>query len=460
MHLPMPLNADQTNLTEQARKSNHASKLLVDSSARPASLSHQQMFCWIVVVIWTLIIGVIAVRTFLKPGSHSVYPVFLKAARNWLDGTDMYGNLDLDSYRYSPLLAILMAPFTLVPESIGNVVWRLINACVYLAAVACWSRILLTRKGVRTLFRSQNGLRAQATSPAEQGPDTFSPKANLAMIFLLIVPLSVGSLNNGQSNPLVIGLLLATVASAYRERWNLASVFLTGACLLKVYPIAVGLLLATIYPRQFTGRLLLALAIGLGLPFLFQQPEYVISQNIHWYHHLQTSDRLDRPLELWYRDLRLLCQVCHLPLNPRLYLGIQLLVAAGIAAICVAGKRAGWPRDRLLGTTLGLGCCWMTVFGSAAESCTYILLAPTLAHTFLEVFQKDFSRPSRALVIASYALFMVTEAAVWFPFGRQFHSLGVHAAAGLLLTIALIAMAFDRLWRKRIQESPGLARAA
>src|SRR5262249_53186674 len=130
---------------------------------------------------------------------------------------------------------------------------------------------------------------------------------------------------------------------------------------------------------------------------------------------------------------------------PHLYLAIQLVTAAFFAALCVLGKRAGWARDRLLGTALGLGCCWMTVFGAAAESCTYILLAPPLAYATLEALQQRSSSALRALVIASYVLFTINEAAVWFPFGRQVHSLGVHAAAGLLLTIALAGTAITRL---------------
>src|SRR5262249_52813425 len=92
---------------------------------------------------------------------------------------------------------------------------------------------------------------------------------------------------------------------------SLAAVCLALACLFKIYPIAIGLLLVVIYPGRFGWRLLLALVLGLGVPFLLQHPEYVATQYAGWLHHLQNDDRSGFPREYWYRDLRLLCDVCH-----------------------------------------------------------------------------------------------------------------------------------------------------
>src|SRR5207253_7864951 len=63
--------------------------------------------------LWAIIIGVIAVKSALQPGRHSVFYVFVNGGRHWLQAVDMYGTLDLDCFRYSPLVGILMIPFTL-----------------------------------------------------------------------------------------------------------------------------------------------------------------------------------------------------------------------------------------------------------------------------------------------------------------------------------------------------------
>ncbi len=361
--------------------------------------------------IWMIILLVICVRVSLRPALNSVYPIFAHAARGWLAGVDLY-RAPGDPYRYSPLITLLLVPFSVLPDQLGGVFWRLLNGSVYLGALAWWGRVALPRQLTTT---------------------------QLAILFLLVIPLSVGSLNNGQSNALVLGLLLATMAAAASDRWNLASGCLALACLFKVYPLAVGLLLAVVFPQRFAGRLALALAAGLVMPFFFQEPHYLLTQYADWLQLLCTDDRQSMPVKLWYRDLRLLCHTCHLELGPTTYLAIQLLAAAAIAGICIARRRARQSRNEQLTSLLGLGCCWMTLFGSATESCTYILVAPSLAWALMDSWL--YGRPFwiRSGLLASYGLFMAAEFAVWIPgAARPFHSLGIHPLAALILLICLL----------------------
>src|SRR5581483_11490305 len=129
-----------------------------------------------------------------------------------------------------------------------------------------------------------------------------------ALFYLLLAPLSVNGLINLQTNGIVIGLLLLTAALAPAGRWNAAAVCMALACALKVYPIAFGLLLAAAYPRAFAGRLLLALAAALALPFVLQEPGYVWRQYEGWARLLASdTGRQDWPsLALFYRDIRFL----------------------------------------------------------------------------------------------------------------------------------------------------------
>jgi hypothetical protein len=348
----------------------------------------------------------------LAPHTKSVYPIFAAAARCWVAGGDCYGELapGLDRFRYSPAVAALLVPFSVLPDSLGGALWRLLNAGVYLGALAWWVRVVLPP----SLTAGQR-----------------------AALFLLVVPLSVGSLNNGQSNALVIGLLLAALAAAKTDRWNLAAGCVVLACLFKVYPIAVGLLLAVVYPRRMAVRLVAALAVGLALPFGFQQFAFVAGQYASWLHHLQIFDRQVLRTELWYRDLRLVFHTWLITLDTRTYQAVELLGAAAAAGICMAARRAGWPRDRLLVVLFALGCCWMTVLGPATESCTYILLAPSLAWALLDAWARPFG-PARGLMLASNGLFVVCQMAVWFPISRQVHTLGLQPLAGLLCLAGIL----------------------
>src|SRR5437764_955264 len=95
------------------------------------------------VIFWGLVLLVICVRVVIKPDSHSVYPIFANAGRNWLAGRDLYASPDpgLDHYRYSPLVAAALAPLSFLPDRAGNVSWRLLNAGVYLGALFWWARV-------------------------------------------------------------------------------------------------------------------------------------------------------------------------------------------------------------------------------------------------------------------------------------------------------------------------------
>jgi hypothetical protein len=374
------------------------------------------------VAVWTALLLVLCIRGLHNPRRNSVYPIFAGAARNFLAGADLYRVAD-GPYRYSPMVATLFVPFSLWPDSVGGVLWRLLNASIYLAALAWFCRSVLPV----SLTSSQH-----------------------ALLFLLIVPLSVGSLNNAQSNPLVLGLLLAGVAAAASGRWNLSSVCVALACLFKIYPVAVGMLLATIYPRRFPGRFLISIAVGLALPFLFKPSAYVLTQYAGWFHHLQCDDRQQLPLELWYRDLRLLCHACHVRLGPTAYLGFQMLSAAGIAAGCLWCRLRGWGQRRFLTVLFSLACCWMTLFGPATESSTYMLLAPTLAWTVLQAWLRPAPWWVRTAVTASFGLFTITQAAVWFPGGaQQARALGLHPLAGVLLLVGLVGMIVQESLRSR-----------
>ncbi|HLN32954.1 MAG TPA: glycosyltransferase family 87 protein [Gemmataceae bacterium] len=379
-------------------------------------LTRFQQWKRLAIILWTILIVAISVRGLLAPRHNSVYPIFSTAARNWVHGNNLYEDLH-DPYRYSPLVTVLFVPLSLLPDRVGGVLWRLLNAGAYLGALWCWSQVAL--------------------------PGSLT-KRQLGLLFLLVIPLSLGSINNGQSNPLILGLMLTGIVCVLGERWNIASGCVALACLFKVYPIAIGMLLAVIHPRRFGGRFALVLAMGLLAPFVLQRPEYVSVQYASWFHRLQVEDRQVESPEYWYRDLRLLCNACHIPVSPPAYLAIQLAAAAASAAVCLGARRRGSDSRELHLTLLGLACCWMTLFGSAAESCTYILLAPTISWALISAWMTHHPFWIRSTLVMSFTLFTASAMSSWFPGGRHFHTLGPQPLAALFLWIFLLATALPR----------------
>lgn len=371
--------------------------------------------------VWSVVVVFVCVRAIVQPTAHSLYPTYERAGAEWLTRGVVYHDrwqAPFDQYRYSPLVTAFLSMWSLLPTWLGSVLWRLLNAGVFLGSFAWWLHVA--------------------------APALLSSRQK-AILFLLIAPLALGSLNNGQPNPLVIGLLLAAVTAIAQERWTLSALFTGLSCALKMYPLAVGLLLAVVFPRRFVPRLLFVLTVLALLPFLLQQPDYVADQYVRWFQRLGNNDRKHWPMDAGYRDLWLLIRVAHLPLAPRTYLGIQLLSAAGCAALCGLARLRGVPREQVLLMVLTLGTCWMMLCGPATESCTYVILSPALAWGVLCLPPGA----TRLLSKAAFALFLAGVLAGLLPRTARLHGLGMQPLGALLLSIAYV-IHFVRMLKRTV----------
>ncbi len=339
------------------------------------------------IVIWSLaFLGLCGRTLLLKVDRHSVYPVFTSAADNWLHGEPLYVRGGAEEFRYSPLVAAFFVPFDLLPDRIGQFFWRSLNFSVFLAGLFYCCQAGLPRK----LSVNQKGV-----------------------IFLLVLPLSLGSLNNAQSNPLVIGLLLISIAAVMQKKWTLSAVVVTIATLFKLYPVAVGLLLVLLYPRRFTWRFVVCLLAGALLPFVLQRAGYVIDQYATWASYLSSEDRQRGPITDWYRDFRSVWRIYVAPMSARRYLIVEVAAAALIALVCLIARLRNMPQHRLLALMLSLACCWMTALGPATESATYILLGPAVAWALIESNAKaSTGRVSRIAYGLVFGLFLVSQLAL------------------------------------------------
>jgi hypothetical protein len=371
---------------------------------------------------WGVALLAVCARVALTPYRHNTFPIYAAAARAWAEGTGLYGRCfeGLDVFRYSPLVAGLLVPLAALPDRLANVLWRLLNAGAFLGALLWWARAVLPAP----LTGARRGL-----------------------LCLLVLPLAVPSLNNGQCNCLLAGLVLAAVAAASEERWALAAGALALATWWKVYPLAAGLLVTAAYPRRLAGRLVLALAVAAALPFLMQAPGYVAGQYADWVAYLRADDRQQLPLDFWLRDVRLLFRVWLAPLPDGAYPLLQVAAGLGCAALCLAARRRRWPPRRLLTLLTGLACCWMTVVGPSVESCTFVLLAPSLAAAL--VLAGDGPAPAcrRGALFAGYGLFLLAHVAGWFSWGKAVTNLGVQPLAALVFLACLVAEALTDLGR-------------
>ena len=361
--------------------------------------------------LWALVILVVVIRSIAAPHQNSVFLVFRDAGRQWLAAAPLYAQVG--KYLYSPLAAGFFSPLALVPDWAGSALWRLATSILYLLGFVTWLR--------------------RFTSVSED-------RAVVPLGMLLLLPLSIGNLNNGQTSPLIIALLFFACIATLDEHWTFAAIWITAASFFKVYPLAVGLLFVVIEPKKLGWRLLLALVIFAALSLFLQRPNYVIEQYQDWWRCLAADQRrVSTELGSW-RDVWLLLRILHLPITVAGYALIQLAAAAGAAFLCWWRLRvSGWDRPRVIWLAFTLGCLWITLFGPSTELATYIFLAPSVALTCACILSSMIHREATLdfrglLPLGAYLLLLLAEALnAWFPVIRQNNYLhAIQPVAGLI----------------------------
>jgi hypothetical protein len=359
-----------------------------------------------------LILGVaVSVRTVVHPSKHTVFPIFASSAEHWWGNHPLYEIYPgLDRFRYPPVFALFVTPFSALGLTTGGILWSWLSIGVLLAGLWQYVRDVV--------------------------PSMWTRQRLAAFLFLAAVG-ALRGLWNAQSNALIAGFVLlgsaalarAASRSLNRERredfahdsgshWWLATVLLAVPVSLKLTPLAPVLLLVALWPRQLAWRLLVVIAGLFLLPFLTQPPDIVLSQYSEWIDHLMDSGNVRW---LGFRDGWTIWIVLHHmfaggsgglsllePMDSSWYHLVQLATAAAALGWCL------WQRQRtvshaleprwLVHMTLSMGLAWLMLFGPAVEHATYVFLVPPLLWALLE--HRAWPH-GRGLIWTSFMLIMV-----------------------------------------------------
>ncbi|WP_020473841.1 glycosyltransferase 87 family protein [Zavarzinella formosa] len=334
-----------------------------------------------VIALWILMVVIVGVFVSVPGKAGKLFPTFATAGSQFREGETLYGPVPdhLDQFRYSPTVAAMMVPWSLPPYSIGGVLWRALQAGLLLLAL---------RRAVRTLW----------------------PEISWPLVALGCLPLIAGNIHNGQFNPLVLALMLFAGCWFFEGRFSLAAIAIAGAALIKVYPLAIGLLLILLEWRRFTPRLVAALTFGAALPYAFQSSEYVNQQYADWWARLNADDRTILPMADGYHDFQKLLRRWGTPVSLETYRMIELAAGGLMAIFLVAIQRQGASRPELIRLAVMLSLVWCCLFGPSSESATYMLLAP--AAVLAMCLSKGRERLAAGF---AFVLLLGVPMAMWFP---------------------------------------------
>ena len=376
--------------------------------------------------VWAAAFLILTIRLFHLAHRVTTFSCFIAAGRAWRHGEPIYTNHSGMGFVYSPLWAAYFAIYSYFPMRIGEIVWLLSNIILLLAGTYA-----VMRDGVYRIASDRGR----------------------ALVLILLLPLSLASLDVAQSNSALIGLLLIATAMAMQERWTLCVIAICIASYLKIYPLVLGLVLCLYQPRKVTFRLALGLLLFGVVSLILQNPHYVLAQYREWIVTRGADDRrlnsaAHAPLDLWF----LLVRLWHLPVSERAYSVLQILTGSGIAGFCLCSKR--WPAGRRLAGIFLLCSGWMVLLGPATEGYTYAILAPAISLGCISAFQGRTAASPQWLVGSSTALLL--SAQIRSSFFASWHNIPFDGARP---TAALLFVGFAIFWLREDARLPNEAPA-
>ena len=251
-----------------------------------------------------------------------------------------YRNEQMDYYKYSPTFSLFMAPFSLLPDWSGLLIWNLLNCLLLFFAL--WNL------------------------------PSMSDKTRLFMFGFIIIEL-ITSLQNSQSNGLIAGLIVFALIFLERKQMLLASLAIVLTIYIKIFGL-VSLALFLFYPDKlkavfYTLGWILIMAI---LPLLVVPWYQLVYLYQSWIDLIQYDHSISWGLSFagWLHSW--------IPFQSK-----NVILVFGIVLFClpfIKYKFFNELKFRLL--YLASILIWIVIFNHKAESPTYIIAITGVAIWF------------------------------------------------------------------------------
>ncbi len=350
----------------------------------------------------------------ISGSQRSVVLNYRMASLNWIDGRNLYDGTGVGGFTYLPQSALLFLPFALLPETAGEVLWRLLNILVFALAVREFGRL----------------------ASGKTGPELFP------LLSLISIPLAWDCARNGQTTLIMAALMIFAVADISRERWWRAVLWLMLSMALK--PLALVLiLLAMAIDLPMSWRTLAGLAALFLFPFLTQHAEYVLEQYRGFLQNTTTAAHVGAVEKGWTTLFNALT-VVGINVQERVQTIIRLAAAVGTLALCwIARKRHDASRSAIF--VYALATAYLMLFSPRTENNTYAMFGPVTA-LFLSAAYLIERRRLPTLLLSVLVLVMIV--------GRKLEHL-LTPAAGTSWISPLMAACMTVYLVVRLFEEPG-----
>lgn len=250
----------------------------------------------------------------------------------------------VDTNHYGPLFSIVIAPFALLPDKIGCLLWCLANAWI--------------------LFYAINRLK-------------ISPQNKLIILAVSAIEM-MSSIHSVQFNPTVGALLILSYVLVGEEQDIWATLLIAIGFLVKIYGIA-GLLffLFSKHRLKFVLSFIGWMVVLFCLPMLLSSPSYIVQSYRDWLNSLaeKNDKNTSGAVVATFQDISVMGMVRRITgLNQIGNLPFLLPAAVLISAPLLRLKQYASNGFRL--SYLAIVLITVVIFSSSAESVTYVIAVP------------------------------------------------------------------------------------
>lgn len=297
------------------------------------------------VLIW-FGLALIAVLLELSRSSINNYTIFKGVFWHSVHQKDLYafypGEYN-DLNHYGPLFAVLIAPFAILPDFIGVILWSMVNAGVLLYAV-------------KKLGFEQK---------------------NFYTILLISAIELMSATHHVQYNPMVAGMIVLSFVMIEKDNDLWGTFFIAFGFLTKLYGIAgLTFFLFSNNKLRFIGYFSMWMIILFCLPMLFSSPSFVVQSYKGWWDSLHSKDVENAIVSFsgGLQDISVTGVVRRITRNPAIG-DLTFLAPAAVLFLLPLLRFSQYKAPEYRLRYLALVLITVVIYSSSAESVTYIISA-------------------------------------------------------------------------------------
>lgn len=323
-----------------------------------------------ILVLWILL-GVFAgVKQYAK-GSYNNYLIFKNVFYHTLHQENLYlkyPEQSGDINHYGPVFSIIIAPFAMLPNVVGIVLWVIANAVFLFYAI----KALPIKEEQRVL------------------------------IYWLITNELFTAFVNLQSNPMIAATIILTYCSIRKEKEIWASLLIMLGTFIKLYSIAgLAFFFFSKHKVKLIAYCILWSLIFFVLPMIISKPEFIVQSYFDWFNELALKDVKNATL-LSFQDFSVMGiyrRVTGDPTVSSLYFLIPGIILFFMPYLNISLYKNEIFQQLLLCSVL----IFIVIFSSGSESSTYIIAFTGVALWFA-LHERPYTKTIKALMIFAFIL--------------------------------------------------------